>query len=191
MTPFFESQRGDCFHSHSGQSHGCFLFSLTKLLNWCRWPLLQPGLYSCESARRKENSWVATLTVLTRNFKRNELCRHVSTPQLPQPSASTLPKLTLDAGFPLPAARLSAPGGLAGARIHGGSTVLWQAGGRIHGGFPLPAAGVFGFRRSTRCAAALLLQAGATASASASAARLAFLFVSFTPMVGGWPRASR
>ena len=96
-----------CFHSHSGQSHGCFLFSLTKLLNWCRWPLLQPGLYSCESARRKENSWVATLTVLTRNFKRNELCRHVSTPQLPQPSASTLPKLTLDAGFPLPARVLS------------------------------------------------------------------------------------
>ena len=47
--------------------------------------------------------------------------------QLPQPSASTLPELTLDAGFPLPATVLSA------------STAPELA---LDGRLPLPAAGV-------------------------------------------------
>ena len=42
----------------------------------------------------------------------------MSTPQLPQPSASTLPKLTLDAGFPLPARVLSMG--------HTGGAMAWR-----------------------------------------------------------------
>ena len=115
--------------------------------------------------------------------------------QLPQPSASTLPELTLDAGFPLPATRRSA------------STAPELA---LDGRLPLPAAGVSTLgtgglgraalqggasggpaaaRLGTGGLGAAALQGGA--SGGPAGARLAFFTCSFLPMVGGWPRASR